>query len=52
MLNLDVLLHHVVLDVHHGHGDEGSSNEVDIGSSNVHVNYMFEFCVKNLVKYV
>ena len=29
MLELDLLHHHVLLDVHEGHGDEREANEVD-----------------------
>ena len=33
---LDVLLHHVLLEVHQGHGGE-------IGSMEVHIDHIFEF---------
>ena len=39
MFELDVLLHHLPLNVHLGHGDE-------IGSNEVIIHHIFEFCVK------
>ena len=39
MLELGVLHHHVLLEVHQVHG-------VDIGSSDVHLAHKFEFCFK------
>ena len=43
MLELDLLHHHELLDVHEGHGDEREANKVDTHQS-------FEFCVRNVYR--